>query len=192
MESYDRSIDIKLIYYPYYTATFNEVPNNPFSIMLFAYLGEISPILYNNNLEKFKKTLNEINENFKKEKESSYGSNGKNNFTKYVIESYPFYDRKSNKWIANLIEDVQKEKYFNEDIYEIVSKYFNLSYFISDKGMELYNILRNNNNNNPILNEDTISASSREIYFLFDEEKVPLNILKQDTNGNIRCHSLRL
>lgn len=185
MESYDSSIAIKLMYYPYYTATFNEVPNNSFSVMLFAYLGEISPILYNNNLEKFKKTLNEV-------KEVNEGTDRKNNFNKYVIESSPLYDKNSNKWIKNVFEDIQKEKYYTDDIFSIISKYFNLSYFISEKGMELYNILRNNNNNKLILNDGSGSTSSREIYLLSNEEKVLVNILKQDTNGNIRVHSLRL
>lgn len=169
MQSSDGSITLKSIYYPYYYAIFNTVPHNPFSVMLFSYLGEISPLLYKNNLEKFKDYLNKIN--FKEDRDKFFKENIMAN-----------YNIKSESWNKNLIEDIQLENSSN-DFYSILSIYFNLSYISFNSKEELFL-------NNKMIFYD--NYSSREVYFLLNNEKIPFNILKQDTNGNIRVHSLRL
>lgn len=170
MQSSDGSITLKSIYYPYYYTVFNTVPHNPFSVMLFSYLGEISPLLYKNNLEKFKDHLNKIN--FKEDRAKIFQVNIEGN-----------YNIKSEKWIKSLTEDVQVDNSSNLTTYYILSIYFQLSYFIFRSKEELF------------LQDKTIINnyySSREVYFLLNNEKIPFNILKQDTNGNIRVHSVRL
>jgi len=172
MQSSDGSITLKSIYYPYYYAIFNTVPHNPFSVMLFSYLGEISPLLYKNNLEKFKDHLNKIKSNDDTKNLSFFKENIMAN-----------YNIKSESWSKNLIEDIQSENSSNISIYYILSIYFNLSYIGFNSKEELFL----NNKSNFYYN-----YSSREVYFLLNKEKIPFNILKQDTNGNIRVHSMRL
>lgn len=197
------NIELNHLKASYYTPSFINVPKNPFSIILFCYLGEINPSLYEDYLKIFKQIIvtgdtnrDTVSEDFffenKPHDRFPLNKNIPENAYLFTLTNGEFQDSFSPDMdlLEEVIDIIQKEEPEIFSVYYFLGDFFKLS-------LKFYNSIKD------FLKIEEESAafsninSTKEVYFVFDEKYKddiynPLPILEREIDGVIRLKSFKM
>lgn len=186
------NLELTLLKVPYYTCEFKDVSRNPFSIILFCYLGEINKLQYDNYLKIFRQTLITVDS----QSAGEFVFNGKPHirfplnknipensylFTLTNGEFQDFFDSKSDL-LDEIMNMVQEENPESFAVYYFLADFFKLS-------LKLYTSLQN------LFVPDMEDAifgnenSTKEVFFFLNDDQIPFPILEQEIDGVIKLKS---
>lgn len=169
MISEDGQVKLEILAAPYYKGMFTELPMNPFSIVLFQYLGEINKKLYDKHLNIFMEIM------------FTEDSSGKHN-VESLLEGALWNSMIVSKSRENLLSVIQDENYEEFLILQSLYEFFKLSYKIYSHKNDILKLNRE-------IDLEYIKGSNREVY-LYEKNKKYYPILSQELDGIIRVKSI--
>lgn len=186
------NLDIKLLKVPYYIFEFTDVIRNPFSIILFCYLGEINQSLYDKYLKLFRqiivsespKNVNDLIYSTNPHKRFPLNKNIPENSYLFTLTNGEFQDSFDSKLdlleeIVNMSQEENPESfaiyYFLADFFKLSLKFYSTkeSLFVADEEAAMFG------------NEN----STKEVFFFLDDDQIPFPILEREIDGVIRLKS---
>lgn len=187
------NLELRLIKVPYYTPVFVDIPKNPFSIILFCYLGEINPELYEKYLKLFREIIVKPDPKpilgFSLEKTSHekfpLNKDIPENAYIFTLTSGEFQDSFDSNLdlLEEVINMIQDEEPSIFSVYHFLGDFFKLSLkfytSIDDLLRRDEEMVRFNNIN-----------STKEVYFILENDLYP--ILEQEVDGTIRLKSINI
>lgn len=181
-----------LLKVPYYTFEFIDIPKNPFSIILFCYLGEINKSLYDKYLKIFQQTIVSVDPQntgefvFSDSPHVRFPLNRKypENSYLFTLTNGEFQDSFDSNidLLEEILDMIQSEAPESFGVYYFLADFFKLS-------MKFYSSL-----GSLFMADEEIATfgnekSTKEVFFFLDDNQIPFPILEQEIDGVIRLKS---
>lgn len=173
--------------YPYYIADFTNVPMNPFSIMLFSFLGNINQDVYDEYLQILVDVLKSPDPDIKENHNFFFGSDPHKRFplNTYIPKNAYLFSLtngetpeifpKEKDLLKEIIDNIQDTENLSYEMYFFLADFFKISMIVYESPQSMFKTEETSY---------TTYKSNKEVYFLINDNNLK-PILELQLDGAI-------